>query len=65
MGMKGVRTVALKQVTDKLSIYIPQSKMAQKPVERLIELSKRKDRSVNYLVVEAILEYLERQEKQR
>jgi len=65
MGMKGVRTMAQKEVTDKLSIYIPQSKVAQKPVERLMGLSKKKDRSVNYLVVEAILEYLERQEKQR
>jgi transcriptional regulator with XRE-family HTH domain len=45
-----------KQVTDKLSIYIPQSKMAQKPVERLMKLSEKKDRSINYLVVEAILE---------
>jgi hypothetical protein len=61
MGMKGVRTVQQKQVTDKISIYIPQSKMAQKPVERLMALSKKKDRSVNYLVVEAILEYLERE----
>jgi predicted transcriptional regulator len=52
-----------KMVTDKLSIYIPQSKMAEKPVERLIALSEKRDRSVNYLVVEAILEYLDRQEK--
>jgi len=47
---------------DKLSIYIPQSKMEQKPVERLIRLAKKKDRSINYLVVEAILEYLAREE---
>jgi len=32
------------------------------PVERLIALGKRKDRSVNYLVVEAILQYVEREE---
>jgi len=55
--------MAQKQVTDKLSIYVPQSKMAEKPVERLIKLSEKKDRSVNYLVVEAILEYPDRQEK--
>jgi len=48
---------------DKLSIYIPQSKMDQKPVQRLIQLGAKRDRSVNYLVVEAILEYLDRQEK--
>jgi len=57
------KKMAQKQVLDKLSIYIPLSKMAQKPVERLIGLSEKKDRSVNYLVVEAILEYLDRQEK--
>ena len=49
--------------TDKLSIYIPQSKKALKPVERLVKLGERLDRSVNYLVVEAILQYLDRQEK--
>jgi predicted transcriptional regulator len=54
-----------KTVTDKLSIYIPLSKMSQKPVERLIGLSEKKDRSVNHLVVEAILEYLEREERAR
>jgi predicted DNA-binding protein len=49
----------------KLSIYIPQSKMALKPVERLIKLGEKLDRSVNYLVVEAILQYLDREEKRR
>ena len=52
-----------KKLTDKLSIYIPQTKMKQKPIERLIKLGERKDRSVNYLVVEAILEYLDLEEK--
>jgi len=51
-----------KTVTDKLSIYIPQSKMKQRPVERLIALGKKRGRSVNYLVVEAILQYIERTE---
>jgi len=37
--------------------------MAEKPVERLIKLSDKIDRSINYLVVEAILEYLKREEK--
>ena len=52
-----------KSITHKLSIYIPQTKLEQKPVERLIELGKKKDRSVNYLVVEAILQFLDREEK--
>ncbi len=55
--------MAKKEILDKLSVYIPQQKMAEKPVERLIKLSKKRDRSVNYLIVEAILEYLKREEK--
>ena len=55
--------MAGKEVTDKLSIYIPQTKMKQRPVERLIKLGAKRDRSINYLVVEAILEYLDREER--
>jgi len=51
--------MARKETSDKLSIYIPQSKLEQKPVERLIAMGKKRDRSVNYLVVEAILFYLD------
>ena len=54
--------MAGKTILDKLSIYIPQTKMEQKPVERLIKLGEVKDRSVNYIVVQAIIEYLEREE---
>lgn len=49
--------------TDKLSIYIPQSKMDKKPVERLIALVEKRERSLTYLVVEAILQYLKREER--
>ena len=52
-----------KRLLDKLSIYVPQGRLEERPVERLITLSEKKDRSVNYLVVEAILEYLKREEK--
>lgn len=51
------------EVRDKLSIYIPQEKMKEKPVDRLMKLGKERDRSVNYLVVQALVEYLEREEK--
>ena len=51
-----------KTVLDKLSIYIPQSKICKKPVERLLKLGEKKDRSVNYLVVEAVFAYLDREE---
>lgn len=55
--------MARKEISDKLSIYIPQSKQAEKPVQRLIKLADRKDRSINYLVVDAILQYLKREER--
>ena len=51
-----------KRNLDKMSIYIPQRKLQEKPVERLIRLGEKRDRSINYMVVEAILEYLEREE---
>jgi predicted transcriptional regulator len=57
-----VNSMARKQILDKLSIYVPQKKTAEKPVERLVKLAERRDRSVNYLVVEAILQYLKREE---
>ena len=47
--------MAKKEILDKLSIYIPQKKMEERPVERLIKLSEKRDRSINYLVVDAIL----------
>ncbi len=46
-----------------LSIYIPKAKSEKKPIQRLDRLAKKLDRSVNYLVVEAILQYLDREEK--
>ncbi len=55
--------MARKEPIDKLSIYIPQTKIGKKPVERLLKLGERRDRSVNYLVVQAILEYLDRDEE--
>lgn len=50
-----------KTIPDKLSIYIPKKKMEERPVERLIKLGEKRDRSVNYLVVRAILEYVQRE----
>ena len=45
-----------------LSIMIPKRERTKRPVERLIALGKKRDRSVNYLVIAAILQYLEREE---
>ena len=55
--------MARKEILDKLSIYIPQEKQKLQPVERLIALGDKRERSINYLVVEAILTYLDREEK--
>lgn len=57
-----VNRMARKELLDKISIYIPQSKLDQKLVEQLLALGVIKDRSVNYLVVQAILEYLDRED---
>jgi predicted transcriptional regulator len=54
--------MAGKEIMDKLSIYIPQRTMSEEPVKRLIRLGQSRDRSVNYLVVEAIIQYLDREE---
>ena len=45
-----------------LSIYIPKRKANHRPIERLLDLAEKTDRSMNYLIVDAILQYLDRQE---
>ena len=57
--------VVRKSEVTTLSIYIPKSKLEKKPIERLDKLAERVDRSINYLVVEAILQYLDREEKKK
>jgi len=47
---------------DKLSVYIP--KRGDGLITRMRKIGKRLDRSVNYLIVEAIREYVERHEKE-
>jgi len=50
-------------VLDKLSLYFPKKKVEEyAPIERLILKSEKDDRSINYLVVEAILQYLDKEE---
>lgn len=55
--------MARKGVAAKISIHIPKAKLGQRPVERLIALADKMERSVNHLVANAILEYLDREEK--
>ena len=56
--------MARKEICDNISICIPQSKEGLQPVQRLIKLGEKRDRSMNYLVIQEILEYLDREEVQ-
>ncbi len=49
--------------TEKLSIYIPKRYQDKKPVQRLRKLARKQESSVNFLVLDAILKYIEREEK--
>ncbi len=52
-----------KQTMDKVSIYVPKNKIGDRPIERLARLADKHDRSVSYLAVEAILDYLNEEEQ--
>ena len=45
-----------------LSVYVPYAQEDKHLVERLDQLSKKRDRSINYLVVKAIAQFLDREE---
>jgi len=49
---------------DKLSIYISKSKRGDGLLARMRKVGKKLDRSMNYLAIEAIREYVERHEKE-
>lgn len=51
-----------KRLMTTLSIYIPRRKQALDPVGRLEKMGEKLDRSMNYLIVEAILQFLDREE---
>ncbi len=52
----------LSQNARTISLYVPERARKQSMVERLVCLSEARDRSVNYLVIEAILQYIDREE---
>jgi predicted transcriptional regulator len=54
----------LKQTLDKISISVPNNKKDLQPIARLAKLAEENDRSVSFLAVEAIFEYLEQEEKE-
>jgi peptide subunit release factor 1 (eRF1) len=53
--------MASNRATQTISLYVPEKAQKQKVIERLTKLGKKRDRSVNYLVVEAVLQYLDRE----
>ena len=61
-GAEAVREIQQVGSISTLSIYIPKSKLDLRPIERMQDLAERQSRSVNYLVVEAVLEYLDTEE---
>jgi predicted transcriptional regulator len=50
---------------DKLSIYVAQDKLGNRPIERLMKLARKRDRSTSYLAFQAILEFVEREEEKK
>lgn len=50
------------RVAPTISVYIPEKAQEQQVVARLHKLGKKRDRSLNYLVVDAILQHLDREE---
>lgn len=48
---------------DKLSIYIPQGRREEQLIERLQKIAKKQERSVNYLIIKTMLEFIEREER--
>ena len=51
----------VKRTTQTISLYVPEKAQQVKVIDRLMTLGEKRDRSVNYLVVEAILQYLDRE----
>jgi predicted transcriptional regulator len=47
--------------TQTISLYVPEKAQRERVIERLAKLGEKRDRSVNYLVVEAILQYLDQE----
>ncbi len=45
-----------------LTVYVPKDLRREKPLERLRKLARQQRRSVNFLALEAILQYLRTQE---
>jgi len=49
----------------RISIYVPKSRQDDKPLERLQRIADAQDRSLNYMIVQAVLDYVNREEKRQ
>ena len=47
----------------RISIYVPKRFQQKNPLERLYKLGKKDDRSINYMIVKAVTDYVEREER--
>lgn len=48
--------------TQTVSVYIPAASQQKHLLERLTRLAEKRDRSMNYLIVEAIARYVDKEE---
>jgi len=51
-----------KQLMETATLYVPQGKVKERYIERMIAVGAKKDRSFNYVLIEAVKQYLEREE---
>ncbi len=49
----------------RISIYVPKNRQKERPLERLQKMADQRDRSLNYMVVQAVLDYVKREEKKQ
>lgn len=49
----------------RISIYVPKSKQKERPLERLYKLGQERDRSLNYMIVQAVLDFVKREERKK
>jgi len=52
-----------KKLMQTATIYVPQKKVEERLIERMIAVGAKKDRSFNYVLLKAIEEFLEREEE--
>ena len=53
-----------KKLLETATLYVPQGKVEDRLIERMIAAGAIKDRSFNYMLIQAIEEFLEREESE-